>query len=106
MTVTVKGKSGITIPEVVRRRAGIRPGDRLEFKVSGRRIITIIPALPEADEYTPEQRAAIDAELAEGLAEIKAGRTAGPFNTADEMIGHMKRELKKRAVKNPRRRSR
>jgi hypothetical protein len=37
----------------------------------------------------------IDARLAEGLADINAGRTFGPFDGADEMIAHMKARLKK-----------
>jgi hypothetical protein len=41
-------------------------------------------------ECTSEQRRIIDARLAEGLADIKAGRTFGPFSSADEMIAHMK----------------
>jgi bifunctional DNA-binding transcriptional regulator/antitoxin component of YhaV-PrlF toxin-antitoxin module len=99
MTVTVKNKIGLTVPEAVRRQAGIKIGDRLEFKVSGG-IINIIPKLPAADdEYTPTQRKILNARLAEDLADIKAGRTAGPFNSADEMIAHMKSELKKRAAK-------
>jgi bifunctional DNA-binding transcriptional regulator/antitoxin component of YhaV-PrlF toxin-antitoxin module len=99
MTVTVKNKTGLTVPEVVQRQAGIRIGDRLEFKVSGG-IINIIPKLPSADdEYTPTQRKILNAQLAEDLADIKAGRTAGPFNSAGEMIAHMKSELKKRAAK-------
>ena len=48
------------------------------------------------DEYTPAQRRIIDARLAESEDEFKKGRTYGPFNTADEMIAHMKSELKKR----------
>jgi bifunctional DNA-binding transcriptional regulator/antitoxin component of YhaV-PrlF toxin-antitoxin module len=37
----------------VRRRAGIKTGDRVEFKVSGG-VINIVPKLPSADdEYTP-----------------------------------------------------
>src|ERR1035437_6098580 len=98
MTVTVKNKIGLTVPEAVQRRAGIKVGDRLEFRVSGG-IINIIPKLPAADEYTPTQRKILNAQLAEDLADIKAGRTAGPFNSADEMIAHMKSELKKRAAK-------
>jgi len=87
------------VPDVLRRRAGIKAGDRLEFKLSGG-IINIIPELPSADdEYTPEQRRTIDAQLADGLADIKAGRTYGPFNTVDEMIASMKTELRKRAAK-------
>ena len=99
MTTVVKKKIPIVVPDVLRRQAGIKAGDRLEFKLSGG-IINIIPELPSADdEYTPEQRRTIDAQLADGLADIKAGRTFGPFNTVDEMIASMKRELKKRAAK-------
>ena len=84
MTVTVK--------------AGHKNGQDLEFRVSGG-VITILPKLPAADdEYTPEQRRIIDARLAEGLADIKAGRTFGPFDNADEMIAHMKAQLKKKAT--------
>jgi hypothetical protein len=36
----------------------------------------------------------IDARLAEGLADIKAGRTFGPFDGTDEVISHMKAQLK------------
>ena len=54
-------------------------------------VITILPKLPAAEgDYTPEQRRIVDARLAEGLADIKAGRTFGPFESADEMIAHMK----------------
>ena len=106
MTVTVKSRPGITVPSEVQRRAGIKTGDRVKFKVSGS-IITIIPELPTADdEYTPEQRRIIDRQLAESLEDIKAGRTAGPFDTADEMIAHMKAELKKRAATKKSKRSR
>src|SRR4051794_26717576 len=98
MTVTVKNKSALSVPVEIQRQAGLKPGDRVEFKVSGG-IINIVPKLPNADdEYTPEQRAVIDARLAESEEEFKAGRGFGPFNTADEMIGHMKAHLKKRAV--------
>jgi AbrB family looped-hinge helix DNA binding protein len=98
MTVTVKSKADIVVPSSVRRRAGIKPGDRLEVRVSGG-VISIIPKLPSADDdYTPEQRRIIDREVAKGLEEIKKGRTRGPFNTADAMIASMKAELKKRAV--------
>jgi AbrB family looped-hinge helix DNA binding protein len=102
MTVTVKNKTDLVVPPSVRRRAGIKPGDRLEFKVSGG-IINIIPKLPSADdEYTPEQRRLIDVQLDE--AEKRPFH--GPFNTADEMIAHMKGQLKKRAAVKKTKRSR
>jgi AbrB family looped-hinge helix DNA binding protein len=44
MIVTLKPKSEITIPKSIRRQAGINPGDRVEFSVSGS-VITIRPKL-------------------------------------------------------------
>jgi bifunctional DNA-binding transcriptional regulator/antitoxin component of YhaV-PrlF toxin-antitoxin module len=101
MTVIVKSKTELVVPRSVRRRAGIKTGDHVEFKVSGG-VINIIPKLPSADdEYTPAQRRIIDARLKEALAEVKKGSTAGPFNTADEMIASLKRELKRAPGKKP-----
>jgi bifunctional DNA-binding transcriptional regulator/antitoxin component of YhaV-PrlF toxin-antitoxin module len=69
------------VPPSVRRKAGHKNGEDLEFRVSGG-VITILPKLPAAyDEYTPAQRRAIDAQLAEALTDIQAGRTHGPFRT-------------------------
>src|SRR5437016_6181330 len=96
MTVTVTNKSTLIVPAEIQRRAGLKPGDRVEFKVSGG-IINIIPALPSADdEYTPAQRRFVDARLAESQEDLKKGRTFGPFDTADEMVAHMKGQLKKK----------
>jgi AbrB family looped-hinge helix DNA binding protein len=106
VTGTVKNKNRLMVPASVQRRARIKAGDRLEFKVSGG-VITIIPELPTADdEYTPKQRRIIDARLAKSEAELKAGRSFGPFDTADEMIAHMKGQLKKRAAAKKTKRSR
>jgi len=55
MTVTVKNKTKIplVVPPSVRRKAGHKNGQDLEFRVSGG-VITILPKLPAADdEYTP-----------------------------------------------------
>jgi bifunctional DNA-binding transcriptional regulator/antitoxin component of YhaV-PrlF toxin-antitoxin module len=61
MTVVVKSKDDLVVPRSVRRRAGIKSRDRVEFKVSGG-IINIIPELPTANgEYTPAQRRLLDA---------------------------------------------
>jgi hypothetical protein len=108
MTVTVKDQTTtpLVVTPSVRRRAGHKNGQDLEFRVSGG-VITILPKLPAADdEYTPGQRRIIDARLAEGLADIKAGRTFGPFETADEMIAHMRAGLKKRVTTTKVKRSR
>jgi bifunctional DNA-binding transcriptional regulator/antitoxin component of YhaV-PrlF toxin-antitoxin module len=106
MNVTVKNKTPLVVPLAIRRRAGLKSGQELEFKVSGG-VITILPKLPTADdEYTPEQRRVIDARLAEGLADIKAGRTFGPFSGADEMIAHMETRATKRTTAKKAKRSR
>ena len=92
MIVTVKSKAHLTVPPQVQRRAGIKTGDRVEFKVSGG-IINIIPKLPSADdEYTPEQRRIIDARLAEP----EKGPYYGPFETADQAIRFLNKEIRKR----------
>lgn len=97
MTVDVKNKPPVVVPPAALRRAGFKRGQPLEFRAAGG-VITIVPKRSSSgDEYTPEQRRIIDARLAEGLADIKAGRIHGPFDTADEMIADMKARLKKRA---------
>jgi AbrB family looped-hinge helix DNA binding protein len=94
MTVLVKSKTELVVPRSVRREAGIKSGDRLEFRVSGG-IINIVPQLPStADEYTPAQRRAIDAQLADA----RKRPIHGPFDSAGEMNAHIKGELKKRAA--------
>ena len=104
-TTKVQKKGQVTIPTRVREQAGLVKGDVLEFSYERGKIV-ITPKMlgrsqfpnasgPSNDEYTPAQRGIIDARLTEGLADIKAGRTLGPFDSADEMIAHMKAQIKK-----------
>jgi hypothetical protein len=87
--------------------AGIREGDmvRTAFQ-QGKVVITPTQVIDRSkfttadDEYTPEQRRLIDARL--DKAEKRP--SYGPFNTAHEMIAHMK--LKKRAAAKKPKRSR
>jgi len=66
-----------------------------EFKPSGG-VITIFPELPTVDdEYTPEQRRIIDAELDKADADIRAGRVHGPFSTHKELIASLHKEAEK-----------
>ena len=100
-TGKIQNKGQVTIPTALRRQAGLSKGDLVNFAFKRGQIV-ITPTLvidrskfPTADEdYTPAQRKIIDVHLA--AAEI--GPFHGPFNTADEMIAHMKAELKKRAA--------
>jgi hypothetical protein len=73
------------VPPAVRRQAGLKSGQEIEFKVSGG-VISIRPKLPTADgEYTPEQRRIIDARLAKADADIKAGRVSKAFSDPSEL---------------------
>lgn len=58
MTVTVKGKIGLVVPPSVQRQAGIKHGDRLEFKVSSG-TITIAPAKEATYKPTKSEMATI-----------------------------------------------
>lgn len=101
MTIALKNDNNtpLIIPSSVRRKAGFRSGQVLEIKASGG-AITIVPKAPNAaDEYTPAQRRAIDAELKQSLEEVRRGQVAGPFDTAEEMIASLKRQLRRRAAK-------
>lgn len=95
MTTVVKEKTPLVVPDALRRRAGIVPGDTVEMKaIDG--VITIV-ANPPADEeeYTPEQRRIIDAQLAEAEEDVKQGRTYGPFATHKEFLASLHKEAKK-----------
>lgn len=58
MTVTLKNKMPIVVPDAVRRKAGLRSGDQIEFKVSGR-VIKIVPKVSSAEDYTTQAVAEI-----------------------------------------------
>jgi bifunctional DNA-binding transcriptional regulator/antitoxin component of YhaV-PrlF toxin-antitoxin module len=104
MTVTVKNKTPLVVPPSVRRQAGLKSGQQIEFKVVAG-VISIHPRLPAADdEYTPEQRSIVDAQLAEGMADAKAGRVHGPFSTHKEFVASLHAEaekLNRKKIKRP-----
>lgn len=92
MTVTVKKKTPLVVPPAIQRRAGLTAGKQVEFRASGG-VITITPKLPAADdEYTPEQRRVIDARVANA----RKGPYYGPFDTADEAVKFLRKEIRAR----------
>ena len=80
--VTVKTKFQIVIPRSIREKAGVDIGDLLEAKLEGGKIT-----------FSP--KSVIDRHLAEGLEDLKAGRTHGPYASAKEAIA----ALESRAAK-------
>jgi AbrB family looped-hinge helix DNA binding protein len=103
--VRVQRKGQVTIPTRLRAQVGLVDGDLVEARAHRGKIV-LTPKSVVDREYTPSQRRAIDARLAEGLADIKAGRTFGPFNSAAEMIAHMDARTAKRPTAQTRKRSR
>jgi AbrB family looped-hinge helix DNA binding protein len=82
--VTVKTKFQIVIPQRVRRQVGVEIGDLLEAGVEHGKIT-----------FTPKRL--IDRHLAEGLEDLKRGRTHGPYATAGAAIAAL--EARARAKK-------
>jgi hypothetical protein len=74
----------------------MKAGDQLEFRATPG-MITIVAKPPVADdEYTPRQRAVIDARLAEA----EKGPFYGPFSTANEAIKFLHKEIRSRKMGN------
>ncbi|MBI3472826.1 MAG: AbrB/MazE/SpoVT family DNA-binding domain-containing protein [Candidatus Solibacter usitatus] len=76
MTVTLKPRTEITVPKSVRRKAGFKTGDRVEFQVSDR-TITIVPKL-SPDEVQDEREIRdpkVRATIRHGYEEFLAGKT-------------------------------
>ncbi|MBI3207894.1 MAG: hypothetical protein HYZ37_03215 [Candidatus Solibacter usitatus] len=93
MTIIVDEKNCSIFPVSVRRRAGIKTGSELEVKVNGG-IVSFIPKLPAADdEYTPEQRRAIKAEIAAA----RLGPYHGPFRSGEELAAYLKTYKRRRS---------
>jgi bifunctional DNA-binding transcriptional regulator/antitoxin component of YhaV-PrlF toxin-antitoxin module len=93
MGVIIPTKSELVVPRSVRRRAGLKSGQRVEFRVSGG-VISIVPELPVADdEYTPAQRRVVD----DRLRQARKGPYHGPFASPGEAIAFLRREVGKRA---------
>jgi AbrB family looped-hinge helix DNA binding protein len=100
-TGKIQNKGQVTIPTAVRRQAGLSKGDLVNFAFQGGKIV-MTPRLvidrsrfPSADdEYTAAQRKTVDAQLAKGLADIKAGRVSRAFGNHEELIADLRKATK------------
>ena len=91
--VKVKSKGEVTLPSALRERAGLNVGDLLEASF-------------EKGKITLTPKSLIDRRIEEGLEDIRRGRTYGPFDTADQMIDSLQRNIKERAKAKKTKRSR
>jgi bifunctional DNA-binding transcriptional regulator/antitoxin component of YhaV-PrlF toxin-antitoxin module len=96
MTTIVKNKADVVVPRSIRRQAGIKAGDRLEFKVSSRTIT--ITATESAYKPTKAEAAAIR----KGEAEIACGE----FVTLDHLLLDLDNRRRKGGAKTTQKNSR
>src|ERR1700733_11646075 len=98
MTVTLKPKTEITVPKSIRRKAGIKPGDQVEFSVSGR-VINITPKL-SPDELQDEQETR-DPKVREHIRKSNADYLAGRSRPAKDFLSELRAEVGKPRNKRP-----
>jgi bifunctional DNA-binding transcriptional regulator/antitoxin component of YhaV-PrlF toxin-antitoxin module len=96
MTTIVKNKAEVVVPRSIRRRAGIKAGDRLEFEASSRRI-TITAQQPA---YRPTRAEA--AAIRKGEAEIARGE----FVALDDLLHDLGNRHRKGGAKAARKNAR
>jgi bifunctional DNA-binding transcriptional regulator/antitoxin component of YhaV-PrlF toxin-antitoxin module len=83
------------VPPSVRRRAGIKPGDRLEFRVSGGAIHIVRESPFTGEELTRDQRSAINRRLSAASEDIRRGRVYGSFATAADLADSVEANIRK-----------
>ncbi len=88
--VKVKTKGQVTIPTALRQQAGLNVGDFLEAKIERGNIV-----------LKPQNL--VDRHIAESIEQFRDGQSFGPFDTADEMIASLKKNVKRQAVKKSKR---
>jgi bifunctional DNA-binding transcriptional regulator/antitoxin component of YhaV-PrlF toxin-antitoxin module len=84
MTAVVKDKIPLTVPDKVRRRAGFKPGDRVEFRVS-HGVVTILTkdfAAETADDTLTTEEAK---KVRHALKQIREGKTTPWSRVKDEL---------------------
>ena len=80
--VTVKNKYQVVIPQSLREQVGVNIGDLMEAKVEQGKIT-----------FTP--KTLVDRHIAESMADYKAGRYYGPFDSHKDFIASLHKEMKK-----------
>jgi bifunctional DNA-binding transcriptional regulator/antitoxin component of YhaV-PrlF toxin-antitoxin module len=84
MTVVVKSKTPLTVPDKVRRRAGFKPGDRVEFRVS-HGVVTILTKDFGAETADDTLTAEEAKKVRHALKQIRAGKTTPWSRVKDEL---------------------
>jgi bifunctional DNA-binding transcriptional regulator/antitoxin component of YhaV-PrlF toxin-antitoxin module len=85
MTITVRTKTPLVVPDQIRRRAGFKSGDQLEFKVSAG-VVTILPKPNVAREPDDILTPAEAKRLRRSLKQTKEGKTR-PWSQIKHELG-------------------
>jgi AbrB family looped-hinge helix DNA binding protein len=91
--VTVKNKFQVVIPRHVREQIGVSVGDVFEATAKNGKIVF-------------EPKSIVDRGIVESIAEFKAGRSFGPYDTHEQFLSALQKETKKARTKKPNRRVR
>ena len=83
MTVTVKNKTPLVVPPSVRRQAGLKSGQEIEFKVSGG-VISIHPKL--SPDEAQDEREIRDPKIREAIRGSYQEFLAGNTRPIDEFF--------------------
>jgi bifunctional DNA-binding transcriptional regulator/antitoxin component of YhaV-PrlF toxin-antitoxin module len=85
MTVTLKSKTPLVVPNRVRREAGFKTGDRVEFEVS-RGVVTIRPK-PAATQGSDDTLTPAEAKkVRHALKQVRDGKTK-PWSQVKHELG-------------------
>jgi len=105
--VKLQKNGQLTIPNQMREQIGLAEGDYIQLAREGSRIILEPANLKHrvaADDLSPAQKRQLDMRLAQGIADVRAGRVHGPFTSAKELSAYAERAIKERkAARKPKR---
>ena len=85
----------VVIPKTIHDRLGLRPGDYLQVEIAEGRVV-----------FTPKTLVdkRVEALMAESVEDFAAGRSYGPFDSADQLVRSLHKNVRaRRAVKKARR---
>jgi len=85
MTAIVKTKTPLIVPEKVRRRAGFKPGDKVEFKVS-RGVVTICTRRPPVHAADDELSFEEAKKVRHAIKQAREGKTT-PWSQVKNELG-------------------
>lgn len=86
-TVKLGVSRQVVIPKRIHDALGLRPGDYLQVEATGGRVV-----------FTPKTLVdkRIERRIAESLEDFAAGRSYGPFDSAEEMIDSLHKNVRTR----------